>query len=33
VNTYSAQQNLISARLTRATNLITLYQTLGGGVN
>jgi multidrug efflux system outer membrane protein len=28
---YQAQQNLISARLTRATNLITLYQVLGGG--
>jgi len=32
VNAYSAQLNLISARLTRATNLITLYQTLGGGM-
>ena len=28
----SAQQNLITARLTRATNLISLYQVLGGGV-
>ncbi|MHB8283756.1 MAG: efflux transporter outer membrane subunit [Caulobacteraceae bacterium] len=32
VTLYSAQQNLISARLTRATNLIDLYQALGGGV-
>ena len=32
VTLYSAQQNLISARLTRATNLISLYQVLGGGV-
>ena len=30
---YSAQQTLISARLTRSTNLVTLYKTLGGGVN
>jgi multidrug efflux system outer membrane protein len=30
---YQAQQNLISARLTRATNLITLYQVLGGGAD
>jgi multidrug efflux system outer membrane protein len=29
---YSARQTLTTARLTRATNLITLYQTLGGGV-
>jgi outer membrane protein, multidrug efflux system len=29
---YGAQQNLITARLTRATNLIALYQALGGGV-
>lgn len=28
---YSAQQGLISARLDRATNLVTLYKTLGGG--
>lgn len=28
---YSAQQGLISARLARATNLVTLYKTLGGG--
>jgi outer membrane protein, multidrug efflux system len=27
----SAQQNLISARLLEATNLITLYSVLGGG--
>ena len=32
VTLYSAQQNLVSARLTRATNLISLYQVLGGGV-
>jgi multidrug efflux system outer membrane protein len=30
---YSAQQTLISARLTRSTNLVTLYKTLGGGVD
>jgi multidrug efflux system outer membrane protein len=30
---YSAQQTLISGRLTRATNLVTLYKTLGGGLN
>lgn len=29
---YSARQTLTTARLTRATNLITLYQALGGGV-
>ena len=28
---YSSQQNLISARLTRLTNLVTLYKVLGGG--
>ena len=28
---YSAQQGLIAARLARATNLVTLYKTLGGG--
>jgi len=28
---YSAQQGLITARLNRATNLVTLYKTLGGG--
>ena len=27
---YSAQQNLISARLSRLANLVTLYKTLGG---
>jgi multidrug efflux system outer membrane protein len=31
VTLFQAQQNLIAARLTRAVNLITLYQTLGGG--
>ena len=28
---YGAQQNLISARLTRLANLVTLYKVLGGG--
>ena len=28
---YSAQQNLISVRLARLTNLVTLYKVLGGG--
>jgi len=28
---YGAQQNLISSRLTRLTNLVTLYKVLGGG--
>ena len=28
---YSAQQNLISTRLTRLTNQVTLYKVLGGG--
>ena len=28
---YSAQQTLISARLDRLTNLVNLYQYLGGG--
>lgn len=28
---YAAQQGLISARLAQATNLVTLYKTLGGG--
>lgn len=28
---YQAQQGLIGARLARATNLVTLYKTLGGG--
>ena len=32
VTLYQAQQSLIAARLTRATNLISLYQVLGGGV-
>ena len=32
VTLYQAQQNLITARLTRATNLISLYQALGGGL-
>ncbi|WP_044563124.1 efflux transporter outer membrane subunit [Azospirillum sp. B4] len=29
---YSAQQTLVSVRLTDASNLVTLYQVLGGGV-
>jgi multidrug efflux system outer membrane protein len=29
---YSAQQTLITGRLTRSTNLVTLYKTLGGGI-
>jgi len=29
---YSAQQGLISLRLTRLANLVTLYKVLGGGV-
>ena len=33
LNTYAAQQALVTARLTRATNLIARYQTLGGGVH
>ncbi len=32
LSTYTARQALVSARLTRATNLIALYQALGGGV-
>ncbi len=28
---YAAQQNLVTARVARATNFITLYKTLGGG--
>jgi multidrug efflux system outer membrane protein len=30
---YSAKQTLITGRLTRSTNLVTLYKTLGGGIN
>jgi multidrug efflux system outer membrane protein len=30
---FSAQQTLISARLTQSTNLVTLYKTLGGGID
>ena len=30
---YSAQQTLIAARLTRESNLVTLYRVLGGGVH
>lgn len=30
-STYSAQQNLISVRLARLANLVTLYKVLGGG--
>ena len=32
LSVYSARQTLISTRLARALNLVTLYQTLGGGV-
>jgi outer membrane protein, multidrug efflux system len=28
---YTAQQNLIATRLSRLTNLVTFYKTLGGG--
>ena len=28
---YGAQQNLITVRLARLTNLVTLYKVLGGG--
>jgi multidrug efflux system outer membrane protein len=28
---YTAQQNLITTRLSRLTNLVTFYKTLGGG--
>jgi outer membrane protein TolC len=28
---YTAQQNLISARLAKASNRVTLYKVLGGG--
>jgi outer membrane protein, multidrug efflux system len=30
---YSAQQNLITTRLSRMTNLVTLYKVLGGGLS
>ena len=30
---YSAQQNLITTRLSRLTNLVTLYKVLGGGIS
>lgn len=30
---YAAQQTLITARMNRATNLVTLYRVLGGGVS
>jgi multidrug efflux system outer membrane protein len=30
---YAAKQTLISGRLTRSTNLVTLYKTLGGGID
>ena len=32
VNSYAARQSLVGSRLTRAANLIALYQALGGGV-
>jgi multidrug efflux system outer membrane protein len=31
LNLYTAQQSQITARLTRASNLVALYRTLGGG--
>lgn len=30
---YTARQSLVSARLTRASNMVELYRTLGGGLN
>ncbi|MBB3859125.1 multidrug efflux system outer membrane protein [Novosphingobium hassiacum] len=30
---YSARQSLVTARLTRASNMVELYRTLGGGLN
>ncbi len=30
---YAAEQQLVTTRLTRATNLVTLYRTLGGGLD
>lgn len=30
---YAAQQQLVSTRLTRAVNLVTLYRAVGGGIN
>jgi len=30
---YAAEQSLVTTRLTRASNLVTLYRTLGGGLN
>lgn len=30
---YAARQDLVTMRLARATNLVTLYRTLGGGLN
>ena len=30
---YSARQDLVSTRLARATNLVTVYRVLGGGLN
>jgi multidrug efflux system outer membrane protein len=30
---YSAEQTLVAARLTRAANMVTLYQVLGGGLS
>jgi multidrug efflux system outer membrane protein len=33
VSLYTAQQSLIATRLTRADNLVTLYQVLGGGLD
>ena len=30
---YAAEQSLVTTRLTRASSLVTLYRTLGGGLN
>jgi multidrug efflux system outer membrane protein len=29
---YAAEQQLVTTRLNRASNLVTLYRTLGGGL-
>jgi multidrug efflux system outer membrane protein len=30
---YAAEQQLVTTRLNRASNLVTLYRTLGGGLD
>jgi outer membrane protein, multidrug efflux system len=30
---YTARQSLVTTRLARGTNLVTLYRTLGGGLS